>query len=102
VLVRKPRVLVLLVHVHGPAEDDERVEALWILRRRSLRDVPFQEVVAALAEDVCKEAGRAVVLMGEAESPHSASLGKKRRPPTVVWASAVGRRGTCRTRVAKS
>jgi hypothetical protein len=61
-------VLVLLVDVHGAAEDDERVEAPRRLGRRALRDVPLEEVVAALADDVREEPGRAVVLVGQAET----------------------------------
>ena len=55
VLACEPRVPPLLVHVHGAAEDDERVEVRRRFRRRPLRDVPLQKLVVALADDVPEE-----------------------------------------------
>jgi hypothetical protein len=64
-----------LVDVHRAAEDDERLEALGRLGRRSLGDVPLEKLIAALADDIREEPGWAVVLVCQAEDAHGASLG---------------------------
>jgi hypothetical protein len=85
VLVHEPGMLVLLVHMHRAAEDDESVEALGCLGRRPLRDVPLEKLVVALADDIREEPGRAVVLVGQAEDAHGASLGKTAGPRAVLF-----------------
>jgi hypothetical protein len=84
VLAREPRVTLILVDVHGPAEDDERVEALGRFWRRPLGHVPLQEVVAALADDVGEEPGGSLSFVGQAEHLHAASVRKKERGSVVV------------------
>src|SRR5262245_15549779 len=97
VLTREPGMPVLLVDVHRAAENDERIEVLGRLGRRSMRDVPLEELVATLADDVGEEPGRAVTLVGQTEDAHAASVGKTVVPRHVLFASAVGRRGLCST-----
>ena len=54
---------------------------------------PLEKLIATLADDVREEPGGAVVLVGQAEDSHGASLGKKVGRRDVLFATARGRSG---------
>ena len=70
VLVSQPRVSALLADVLVAAEHEHGVEAV---RRCSLRaDVPLDQLVAVLREDVGEDLGTDVRAMDDREDPHQA------------------------------
>ena len=68
----EPGMAVLLVGMHGAAEDDHSVGAL--LGNAAAGDVALDELVAGRPRGVLEDAGADVVAVGEREDPHAASL----------------------------
>jgi hypothetical protein len=74
VLVVEPGVVGLLADVHPPAEDEHRVEPV---RRRALRgQLPLDELVALLADDVAEELRAHERPVGDGEDAHRPTLAR--------------------------
>jgi hypothetical protein len=66
---------IVLVDVHVPAEDEDRVVLLERLRRRGLGDDrPFLELVPFVPHDVAEQLGAGLQLVHDREDPHQKSV----------------------------
>jgi hypothetical protein len=83
-LAQEPRVMFLLIHVHGSAEDERGPECIGSGRRRVGR-APFDEIGATGGGNFGEDAGPRVGLVHEGEDPHRLKSHKARPAARGAW-----------------
>jgi hypothetical protein len=103
VLAPKPRMLVLLVDVHGASEDEDGVVIAQRPRRiGTLDDPPLVELVTVAAHDIVEHLAAHLVAVHHGEQPHQNSVASAGSGSTAPFAgtpaSSSSPRSTCALR----